>query len=156
MKGWKWDNNQELKITRGSFCIKQYHTVNYLGCLLDSNMSGESMAKKCLLKINNKLKFLGRYKGVLSYKLRRMLCNTFIQPHFDYGCSAWFPILSKALKHKFQTAQNKCVRFCLNWGPLHHIGSDEFKTIWIAYIWAKDFENRRTHSVWVIHTDFFL
>ena len=42
-----------------------------------------------------------------------MLCNTLIQPHFDYACSAWYPNLQKGLRDKLQIAQNKCIRFCL-------------------------------------------
>ena len=40
---------------------------------------------------------------------RRLLCNTLIQPHFDYGCKSWYPLLSKALKTKLKVAQNKCI-----------------------------------------------
>ena len=40
-----------------------------------------------------------------------MLCNTLIQPHFGFACSAWYPNLTKGLKNKF--SQNKCIRFCL-------------------------------------------
>ena len=35
-----------------------------------------------------------------------MLCNTIIQPHFDYASSAWYPYLKKNLKSKLQIAQN--------------------------------------------------
>ena len=42
-----------------------------------------------------------------------MLCNTIIQPHFDYASSAWYSNLNKNLKSKLQIAQNKCIRFCL-------------------------------------------
>ena len=118
-----------LNIKSGDSFITQYNTVEYLGCLLDSRMSGESMAKKCLIKINNRLNFLKRYKYCLSQKLRRMLCNSIIQPHFEYGCSAWYPPLNNDLKQKIQSAQNKCIRFCLNIGPLSHIGYKEFRAI---------------------------
>ena len=123
------DINHQLHIKKDDFIIKQYSTVEYLGCLLDSNLSGESMAKKLLVIINNKLKFLKRYKNSLSPKIRRMLCNSIIQPHFEYGCSAWYPVLTNNLKQKFQVAQNKCIRFCLGLSPLHHIGLREFKAI---------------------------
>ena len=43
-------DNFELKIVRGNFSVKQYDTVDYLGCLLDSRMSGELMAKKMSIK----------------------------------------------------------------------------------------------------------
>ena len=52
-----------------------------------------------------------------------------IQPHFDYGCSAWYPYLNKSLKKKLQTLQNKCIRFCLNLNNRDHIGLTEFEKI---------------------------
>ena len=37
-----------LEIKYGELHIKQYHTVTYLGCLLDETLSGESMASKVI------------------------------------------------------------------------------------------------------------
>ena len=101
-----------LEIKYGEILIKQYHTVTYLGCLLDETLSGESMALKVI--INSKVRFLYRKNRFLSPPLRRLLCNSLIQPHFDYACSAWYPNLNKRLKSKLQILQNKCIRFCLN------------------------------------------
>ena len=103
-----------LEIKYGELHIKQYHTVTYLGCLLDETLSGESMALKVINKINSRLRFLYRKNRFLSPPLRRLLCNSLIQPHFDYACSAWYPNLNKRLKSKLQIIQNKCIRFCLN------------------------------------------
>ena len=122
-------NLDELKIKRGDIKITQYSKVTYLGCILDQNMSGESMASKVLGKINGRLKFLYRKQSFLSFPLRRMLCNALIQPHFDYACSAWYPNLNKKLTKKIQIAQNKCIRFCLYMGNRTHIGIKEFKQI---------------------------
>ena len=69
------------------------------------------MASKVLKKINAKLKFLYRQSRYLTPAYRRLLCNALIQPHFDYGCSSWFPLLKKNLKRKLQKTQNKCIRF---------------------------------------------
>ena len=76
-------------------------------------MSGESMANKVINKVNARLKFLHRKNKYLTPNLRRLLCNALIQPYFDYACSAWYPNLSKKLKNRIQTLQNKCIRFCL-------------------------------------------
>ena len=37
-----------LEIKYAELHIKQYHTVTYLGCLLDETLSGESMASKVI------------------------------------------------------------------------------------------------------------
>ena len=65
----------------------------------------------------------------LDFSLRRLLANALIQPHFDFACTAWLPMLNKRLTKKIQTAQNKCIRFCLNLSNRAHIGVKEFKTI---------------------------
>ena len=96
--------------------IKQHSKVNYLGCILDESLSGESMGLHVLKKLNSRLKFLYRKNKFLSPPLRRLLCNAIIQPHFDYACTAWFPNLNQNFKKKLQTFQNKCIRFCLQLG----------------------------------------
>ena len=120
----KKDNN--LNIRYGTVHIKQYHTVSYLGCVLDENLSGEPMALQIIKKIKTRLRFLYRKNRFLSHPLRRLLCNAIIQPHFDYGCSAY---LNKSLKKKLQTLQNKCICFCLNLNNRDHIGLTEFEKI---------------------------
>ena len=40
-----------LNITRNEYKIKHDFVVEYLGCLVDENMSGESMAKMALKKL---------------------------------------------------------------------------------------------------------
>ena len=45
--------------------LKQYHTVSFLGCLLDETLSGESMASTAANKINSRLRLLQRKKQVL-------------------------------------------------------------------------------------------
>ena len=62
------------------------------------------MAIKMLGKINGKLKFLYRKQSCLDNSLRRLLLNALIQPHFDYACTSWFPMLNKRLSKKMQSA----------------------------------------------------
>ena len=87
------------------------------------------MATRTMGKINGRLRFFYRKQNFHDFSLRRLLANALIQPHFDYACSAWFPFLNKRLTKKIQTAQNKCVRFCLNLNNRGHIGFKEFKDI---------------------------
>ena len=97
--------------------------------MLDETMSGETMALSVINKINNKLKFLYRKNRFLTPTLRRLLCNALIQPHFNYACSAWYPNLTKKLKNRIQTSQNKCIRFCLQLDKMTHISHKEFETL---------------------------
>ena len=117
----------KLNISYGDYCLKQHNTIEYLRCYLNSNLSDMSMPRKVLKKINTKLNFLLRQSNYLNYSSRRLLCNALIQPHFDYGCTSWYPLLSKALKTKLQIAQNKCIRFCLELPPQGHISPSHFR-----------------------------
>ena len=126
---YKLKRTDKLVITYEGKEIKQHSKVNYLGCILDETLSGDSMALSVLSKINAKIKFLYRKNKFLTPLLRRLLCNALIQPHFDYACSAWYPNLNKAMKSKLQHAQNKCIRFCLQLGNRNHIGIDELERI---------------------------
>ena len=102
----KQDNN--LDIRYGTVHIKQYHTVTYLGCVLDENLSGEPMALQVIKEISTRLLFLYRKNRFMSQTLRRLLCNAIMQSHFDHACSA-------------------CVRFCLNLNNRYHIGLTRFE-----------------------------
>ena len=45
------------------------------------------MTKKVLKKANEKLKFLQRQIKHVTHRLKKLLFNTLIQPHFDDGCT---------------------------------------------------------------------
>ena len=125
--------------------IKQHSRVTYLGCILEETMSGESMANKVISKVNARLKFLHRKNNYLTPNLRRLLCNALTQSHFDYACSAWYPNLSKKLKNRIQTLQNKCIRFCLQLDKMSHMSQKEFETInWLP---IKERYNQCVNSV---------
>ena len=92
-----------------SFAGYSSKQLEYHGYKLDSILSGDEMASKVLNKINTKLEFLYHHSRYLTPAYKRLLCNSLIQPHFDYGCSSWFPILKKKLKVKLQKAPNKYI-----------------------------------------------
>ena len=125
----KRKKKEKIQINRGNNSISQHTKVTYLGCLLDEDLSGESMAINVLGKINGRLKFLYRKNEFLTAPLRRLLCNALIQPHFDFASSAWYPNLSKKFSNKLRVAQNKCIRFCLQTGNRKHIGYSEYEQI---------------------------
>ena len=80
--------------------IKQHSNVTYLGCVLNNTLSGESMALHVVNKINSRLRFLHRNNRYLTQSLRRLLCNSLIQPHLDYASLCWFPNLTEKFKKK--------------------------------------------------------
>ena len=87
------------------------------------------MVENILSKINNKLKFLYRKQRFLNKNIRRILCNSLIQPHYDFACSSWYPLLTKNLRKRLQVSQNKCISFCLNLNNRNSIDKIKFLEI---------------------------
>ena len=77
-------------------------------------MFEEHMAFKVIYKINRKLKFLYKKNSFLMPGLQRMLCNTLIQPHFDYACSMWYFNLNLKFKKTLQIPQEKNLTKCIS------------------------------------------
>ena len=90
-------NQRDLDLRYGDIEIKQHSKVPYLGCILDNDLSGESMATEVLSLVNNRIKFLYWKENFLTLSLHHLLCNALIQPHYDYACSAWYLSLNKRL-----------------------------------------------------------
>lgn len=72
----------DFNMTYNNNRTEQNHQLEYL----EANVSGESMAIKSLWTISTNLQFLHRQNQFLNLnpQLRRLLCNSLIQKHFDY------------------------------------------------------------------------
>lgn len=89
--------------------------VKYIGCDLDSSLSGESMGQRIITKVNQRIKFLAGKAHLLNKETLKMLANALIQPPFDYACTTWYSSTPKRIE--VQTAQNKLVRLTSIIGP---------------------------------------
>ena len=118
------ESNFSLIITRNENVLTQRSVVEYLSCLLDENMSGEAMAR---MVFNGKKKFHYRQRTNLSYPIKKMLCNTLVQPLSDFACCSWYLNMSMPLKAKLQTTQNSCIRYCFVVRDKSHFGKNEFE-----------------------------
>ena len=63
------------------------------------------MAMKSLRKIKTKLQFLYRKNEFLNPKLRRLLCDSLMQPQFDYACVSWYALVRKKMRKTIQVTQ---------------------------------------------------
>ena len=122
-------NIKKLHLKYGNIQLKQHSKNKYLRFLLDKAIFGEAMALNIVNEINNRLKFLYRKNIFLIPALRRLLCTALMQPHFDYACASWYPILTKKLKYRIETTQSKCMCFCLQLDKLKHIYYEEFECL---------------------------
>ena len=53
---------------------------------------------KVINKVNNRVRFLYRISRFLSPCMKRLACNTIIQPHFNYAC-LWFCVQLDSRSH---------------------------------------------------------
>ena len=107
--------------------IQHVNSVKYLGLQIDNDLAGDNIVKGIVKKANSRLKFLYRYKDMLSFKCRKTLCSALIQCHFDYACSSWYPGIRKELTKKLQVMQNKVIRFISDLDSRDHIGTKELE-----------------------------
>ena len=84
---------------------------------------------KIINKKNGKLKFIYRKNRFLIPEVLRMLFDELVHPHLDYESPAWYTNLTEKTKNKIQIMQNKCIRFCLSLGKMHHICEADFRSI---------------------------
>ncbi len=59
----------------------------------------------------------------------KMLAGALVQSHFDYAAVFWYSGISKKLKNKLQTAQNKLCRVILKVHPLMHLREEHYRKI---------------------------
>ena len=115
---------KDFHIVCNDHTIDSTTSVKYLGLNIDNILSGETVVKSIISKVNARLKFLYRQSNCLSAKTRKNLCSALILCHFDYSCSSWYAGLNKGLKRKLQLSQNKVIRFINQLGPRTRITSD--------------------------------
>ena len=111
----------EGHITKASTC------VNYLGLNLDQNLSGENTVIHIVKKVNSRLRFMYRQASFFDTETKKILVSALVLPYFDYSISSWHSGLSRTLKSKLQLAQNRVIRFLLNYSSRTHLSQDDFR-----------------------------
>ncbi len=57
----------DLVIKVDGYVLANKTLVNYLGCILDNNLSGVNMAWKVLWKVNARIKYIARYTSFFRF-----------------------------------------------------------------------------------------
>ena len=96
--------------------------VGYLNCLFSNCLTSNQFMYSSVLLITSIV-------TELMSSLCRLLCDTMIQPFFDYVRNAQYPNLNKKFKTCLQAAQKKYIRFCLKLGDRTSIKINEFEKI---------------------------
>ena len=117
---------KNYKIECQGHVIYATNCVKYLGVLLNQTLSGEEIVTSVMKKVHAKISFLYRQASFFDLKTKKMLCAALVLPHFDYSICSWYTSLNKYHQKKLQVAQNKIVRFILNYHPRTHLIQNDF------------------------------
>ncbi len=119
----------KLSVRVGDCLISNQTSVNYLGCILDNDLSGVSMAMKVLGKVNARTKFLARHVSFLDKQLMKLLASCLVSCHYDYACISWMSDLSRGWLDKLQKSQNKLIRLVSGFSRFTHVEVSHFKCL---------------------------
>ena len=131
--------------------IKGSDSVKYLGVCIDKFLSCENIVLSIIHKVNARLRFLYRNACCLNMMTRKTLCSALIQCYFDYACSSWYCGISKQLRHRLQTTQNKVVRFILNLGPRESISRNILDSLGFLNVEDRAMQLRLNHVYNIFH-----
>jgi hypothetical protein len=149
----KLKKHSELNITCNNTNITATKAVKYLGLDLDQSLSGNNTGTNVIKKAHSRLKCLYRKGKYLNQYSKKLLVSALIQCHYDYGCSIWYTPLSKKLKTKLQTSQNKVIRNILNLLPRSHIGADIFRNLNWLPIESRVSQIKVTHMFRILNNE---
>ena len=76
--------------------------------------------------------------------MRKTLCNSLIQCHFDYACS-WYSSLSKYFQKSLQVTQSKVVRFINNYNSRRSVRSSDLSKLGMLIVEHRVKQMRLNH-----------
>ncbi len=126
---YKLSREDDLVIKVDGYELTNKTSVNYLGCVLDNNLSGASMVRKVFGKVNARINFIARYAVSLDRDSLMVLATGLVQCHFDYACCSWMTDLSRTWMIKLQKSQNKLIRFVLGLHCFSHVDNINFQQL---------------------------
>ena len=91
--------SSKLDVCQVNHNIDQCHTSEYLGSLWFYS-KWQIHGNESFERVNAKLQFFYRQHNCLKPRMKILLCNNLICPHFVYGCTSVFRLLNKDLKLK--------------------------------------------------------
>ena len=111
------NNVSKMNVKCDNVEISSKSEVNYLGTILNPDMSAQSVGNNAMKKINSNLFFFSN-DDFFDMKCRKLICSSIIQ--FDYGCNMWYRSIVNSLTVTLQTAPNTIIKFTLKQEPRYH------------------------------------
>ena len=100
--------------------IENVQTYEYLGIVIDVNVSFKDHALKIIRTINNKLYLLSLLRKQLTTKCAILLYKSMILPYFEYG-DVFISACTEAILSRLQLLQNRGLRIAFKRDPLSSV-----------------------------------
>ena len=118
-------------LINGTFLVNLGNVFSELACVYSGVPQGPILDPLLLPIYINDMSQAVRCNIFFTLMIHILLVNKkilmkLIQPHFDYAC---YLNLTKKLRNRIQTSQNKHIRFCLQLDKMTHISRKEFETL---------------------------
>ena len=75
--------------------IKEVEVAKDLGIMFDNNIDFRNHRNKAIMKTSNKVSWILRTFINRDTEVMRTLWKQLVQPHQDYGCLVWAPVVTK-------------------------------------------------------------
>ena len=98
--------------------IERVTQFNYLGLILQANLSWNKHISHISLKVSKTIGILNRLKSIYPRKVLLTLYNTLILPHFNYCILSWGSVLRE--NHQLHLLQKKAIRIITNSNYIAH------------------------------------
>lgn len=137
----KCDKQNLPPIIVNNTTIPYSSTVKNLGIYMDCHLEWNEQVNHTSKKIFSIIHSLKRLKHFLPDKLKLILVQTLVMPHFDY-CDIILSNLNANLSSRLQRVHNACVRYICNIRKYDHV-SPSFQTL----SWLRLSDRRALHSL---------
>jgi len=125
----KLNKVSSLNVYCNNIKIESKSNVKYLGVMIDQDLSGKTMGNSIIKRINSGLRFMFRKKEFLKFRERKLLYISLLQSRFNYGYNVYYRNITKCVKNKLQTAQNKIIRYILDFDCRTHLTTSHFRKV---------------------------
>ena len=104
--------------------LSQVKSFKYLGIVVDNNLKWDAHIEQMCNKLGKMVSYLGRLRQFVNMSELKLIYNSIVLPHFDYGDVVWQSASSSNLS-QLQKIQNRAGRIILKVNPYSHTSNSQ-------------------------------
>ncbi len=124
------------RVTKNTNITVKYENqiLEHIGIHIDSNLTWQDQYNYICKTISQKIGFLKRIRDYVNIDILKMIDNSILLPHIDYGCIIWGRCPNQVNVDRICKLQNRAAQVMLRW-KIQDISSNEiFKRMnWIPF-----------------------